>query len=236
MKKYFAVCVVTFACVGTLFAQIEMNNPLAQKKSLLEIPMVHITSVSSLFVPVHIDTIKPFVVSLGPIVFGKHESAACDYFKQLKSTLLLNAERANAATANFAAASKGGSFKKNYHLPDHNDYSGISFYRIKQRNRDTGVIYSNIVAIKGVEVLPFRVYPNPASDKLWIDVAPKQSGNFAIEVYDLAGKLLHQQSASCTQNKHVVQSINISKLTAGLYQVKILLPDKTFLTGRFIKE
>lgn len=267
MKKYFVLYIIAvFACFAkTAIAQMHINNPLAQKKPLLQIPMVHITPVSSLFVPVHIDTIRPFVASLNPIVFGKHESSACDYFKHLKPTLLLNAKRANNVTANvqwqtkyafyatgfnierslgdslhfatvnFTTASKGGSFKKNYHLPDHNDYGGISFYRIKQRNGDTGFIYSNIVAINGVEVLPFSMYPNPASNKVWIDLAPEQGGNFAIEVYDLSGKLIQQQSIFCTQNMRVVQSINISKFTAGLYHVKILLPDKSFLTAKFIK-
>jgi hypothetical protein len=266
MKKYFVLCVVVFACcAGKSYAQLKMNNPLAQKKPLLQIPMVHITPVSSRFVPVHVDTVQPFVVSLKPIVFGKHESAACERFKKLKATLVLNAERSNDvmanlqwqtkyafyatgfnierslgdslhfSTINLAAASEGGSFKKNYSLPDYNDYSGFSFYRIKQRNGDTGFIYSNIVSIKGVEALPFSVYPNPASNNLLIDVAPKQSGRFAIMVYDPAGKIIQQQTASCTQNSHIVQSINISKLAAGFYQVKILMPDKTSLTGKFIK-
>jgi len=268
MKKYFVLyIIVVFACFATTtFAQMRISNPLTQKKPLLQIPMVHITPVSSLFVPVHIDTIKPFAVSLNPIVYGRHESAACLELKKLKPTLVLNAERANDVTANlqwqtkyafyatgfnierslgdslhfstvhFAGASKETSFKKNYHLPDYNDYRGISFYRIKQRNGDSGFIYSNIVAINGVEALPFRMYPNPAANKLWIDVAPKHSGNFSIMIYDLAGKIMQQQSASCTQHMHVMQSINISNLAAGLYQVKILLPDKTFLTGKFIKK
>ena len=267
MKKYFVLYVVVFACCAeTSYAQLKINNPPTQKKPLLQIPMVHITPVSSRFVPVHTDTVKPFVVSLNPIVFGKHESAACEHFRKLKATLVLNAERANDVMANlqwqtkyafyatsfnierslgdslhfsavnFAAASEGSSFKKNYSTPDYNDYSGFSFYRIKQRNGDTGFIYSNIVSIKGVEALPFSIYPNPASNRLWIDVAPKQTGKFAIMVYDPAGKIIQQQSASCTQNNHIVQSLNISKLAAGSYQVKILMPDKTSLSRKFIKQ
>ncbi len=267
MKKYFVLYVVVFACFAeTSFAQMKMNNPLAQKKPLLQIPMVHITPVSSLFIPLHIDTVKPFVVSLNPIVFGNHENAACDYFKHLKPTLVLKAELANNVTANmqwqtkyafyatgfnierslgdslhfstinFAAASQGGSFKKNYHLPDYNDYSGLTFYRIKQRNGDTGFIYSNIVAIKGYEAVPFKIYPVPASNRVWINITPKQSGNLAITVYDLNGKIIQEQSTSCTKNSSTEKSIDISKLAAGLYQVRILMPDKTFLTGKFIKE
>ena len=267
MKKYSVLCVIVVACfTETSFAQIKMDNPLTQKKPLLQIPMVHITSVTSLFVPLHIDTIKPFVVSLNPIVFNNHENAACDYFNHLKPTLVLNAEYANNVTANlrwqtkyafyatgfnierslgdslhfstinFAAVSKGSSFKKNYHLPDHNDYSGLSFYRIKQHNGDTGFIYSNIVSLKGYEAAPFKIYPVPASNTVWINFTPKQSGNLAIMVYDLAGKAIQQQSTSCTENMPLLQSLNINKLAAGLYQVRVLLPDKTFVTGKFIKQ
>lgn len=267
MKKYLFLYVLLFACFAeTSFAQLQVSKPLAKKEPLLQIPMVHITPVSSLFVPVHIDLIKPFSVSLNPIVFGNHENAACEHFKKLKATLVLKAERANDvmanlqwetkyafyatgftiersladtfhfAPANFAAVSKATSFKVNYNLPDHNDYSGLSFYRVKQHNGDTGFAYSNIVSIKGVEATPLRIYPIPASDKVWIDVLPKQSGNLKIIVYDPAGKVVQQQSISCTENMPVVQSINISKYAAGVYRLKILMPDKSFLNGKFIKE
>jgi hypothetical protein len=268
MKKYFVLyIIVVFACFATTAsAQMQINNPPAQKKPLLQIPMVHIAPVSSLFVPVHIDTIKPFAVSLNPIVFGSHENAACAWFKKFKATLVLKAERANDVTANlqwetkyafyatgftierslgdslhftpvnFTIASSGTSFKKNYQLPDDNDYSNISYYRIKQLNRDTGFAYSNIVAVKGYDATLFSIYPVPASDKLWVNVAPKQSGNLEIIVCDAAGKIVQQQSASCTENMRIQQNINISKLSAGVYQLKILMPDKSFLNGKFIKD
>ena len=120
MKKYFVLCLVVFACFAeTSFAQIKMNNPTVQKKPLLQIPMVHITPVSSLFVPVHIDTVKPFVVSLNPIVFGEHESTICAYFKSLKSALVLNAERANDVTANLQWQTKYAFYATGLILKDH---------------------------------------------------------------------------------------------------------------------
>ena len=260
-------CVVVFACCAqNSFAQMKLNKPPAQKNPVIQIPMVHRTPVSSSFVPIGIDTIKPFEVSLNPITFGEQESAACEYFKKLKATLVLDAERANDVMANlrwqtkyafyatgfniersfgdslhfstvdFAAASEGTGFKQNYSSPDYNDYSGFSFYRIKQRNGDTGFVYSNIVSIKGVEALPFSIYPNPASNKIRIDIAPKQSGKFAIMIYDPAGKIIKQQFTSGTQNTHLVQNIDVGNLAPGAYQVKVLQPDKTFLAGKFIKK
>lgn len=267
MKIYLFLCVLLFACFAeNSFAQLQITKPPAKKEPLLKIPMVNIPTVKSMFVPVHIDTIKPFSVSLKPIVFYKHENAACEHFKSLKATLVLNAERANNAMANLqwqtkyafyatgftiesslgdslhfvpvnsAAVSNATSFKVNYHLPDHNNFSGLSYYRIKQHNGDTGFVYSNIVAVKGFDITPFKIYPIPASDKVWVDVLPKQSGNLTIMIYDAPGKIAQRQSVSCTANLHVTPVINISKLAAGIYQLKIFMPDKSFLTGKFIKE
>jgi hypothetical protein len=267
MKTYLFLHVLLFACFAeTSFAQLQITKPPAKKEPLLKIPMVHITPVESLFVPVHIDTIKPFSVSLRPIVFGKHENAACEHFKNLKATLVLNAERTNNVMANLqwqtkyafyatgftiesslgdslhfvpvnsAPVSNTTSFKVNYHLPDHNDYSGLSYYRIKQHNGDSGFAYSNIVAVKGYDVIPFKIYPIPASDKVWVDILPRQSGNLTIIIYDPAGKIAQRQPVSCTANMHITPGINISKLAAGVYQLKIFMPDKTFLSGKFIKE
>lgn len=267
MKKYFILYVVLFGCLAeTSFAQMKIGKLPPQKTSLLQIPMVHITSVSSLFVPVHIDTVKPFAVSLNPIVFGRQESIACAHFKKFKATLVLKANRTNNitaglewetkyafyatgfdverslgdslhfVTANSTAVSKATSFKVNYHLPDHNDYGGLSYYRVKQRNGDTGFVYSNIVAINGIERIPFKVYPIPATSKVWINITSRQSGKILIAVYDLTGKILIQQSAIVTESVSNEQSIDIAKLVKGLYQVRVSMPDKTFVSGKFIKQ
>lgn len=267
MKKYLALYALVFFCFAEgSFAQLKIGNPIAQKTQLLQIPMVHIIPVESQFVPVHIDMLKPFTVSLNPIVFGDHENAACAHFKKLKATLVLKAERMNNVTANldwetkyafyatgfdverspgdslhfetinFTPVSQASDFKINYKLPDRNDYNGVSFYRIRQRNSDTGFTYSNVVSIKGYDAVVVSVYPNPVSDKVWIDVLPKQSGNLTIMVYDPTGRMVEQQSASCKENIHVVQSINISKFAAGLYRVNVLMPDKSSLAGKFVKQ
>lgn len=268
MKKYFVICVsVLLYFAQTSFAQLRINNPLAQKKQELILPVQQmIIPASSKIIPVHIDAVKPIVVSINPAELMNKAKTKCASFKNLKPSLVLKAERINNVTANlqwetkyafyatgfdiekslgdslhfftvkFAAASKVSSFKKKYQLPDHNDYSSLSFYRIKQHNGDTGLIYSNVVAVKGYDALPFKIYPVPAKDKVWINIAPRQSGKFAIMVYDLAGKAILEQSASCSENIDVVQSINISQLAAGIYQLKLIMPDKSFLTGKFIKE
>ena len=55
-------------------------------------------------------------------------------------------------------------------------------------------------------------------------------------LYDAAGKILLQQSVNCTKNLLLSKSIDVSKLAAGLYQVSVLMPDNTILTGKFIRK
>jgi len=192
--------------------------------------------------------------------------AQCPSRKSPAPTLTLNAERANDFTANlqwetkyafkasgfnierslddtfhfaqvnFAWAIAGNGSKKNYHLPDHNDYSGISFYRIKQRDNDTTYRYSNIALVKGYDAVPFRIYPNPAANRIWIEINTKLNGNAVVMLYDASGKIMQQQILNCTKGILSLKSIEISNFATGVYQVKIIMPDKTFLAGKFVKK
>jgi hypothetical protein len=221
---------------------------------------------SARIIPVHLPDIKkPFVVSLSYTQDVVNKARAqCPSLKN--TTLILNAERINNSiaslkwetknafkasgfniersfadtfhftTINFAAASTGRGNKKNYQLLDHNDYSGISFYRLKQLNADTGYVYSNIVSVKGYDVLLLSIFPSPASDKIWIKFTAKQNGSATIILYDASGKIVQQQKLNCTINTSAQNIIDVKKLLAGVYQVNIIMPDKTLLSGKFIKE
>ena len=192
--------------------------------------------------------------------------AKCTGLKIPNATIVLNADRINNYTANlqwetnyafkasgfniersladtfhfivvnFASASKRNGIKKNYQLPDHNDYRNISFYRIKQLNSDAAYTYSNIVSVKGYDDVPFRIYPSPATQRIWIKIPAKLNGNATLMLYDATGKMIRHQALNCTKDVLNIQTVDVSKFAAGIYQLKILMPDKTFLIGKFIKE
>jgi hypothetical protein len=198
--------------------------------------------------------------------FVNNARAACPSLKSPAPTLVLNAERTNDFTANLqwetkyafkasgfniersladsfhfvtvnVAEAKGGTaLKKNYQLPDHNNYRVVSFYRIKQINNDTGFLYSNIASVAGYDAVPFRIYPNPASANIWFEMTAKLNGNADMMLYDASGKLIRQEPINCTKDVITAKSLNVSQLVAGVYQVKIRLPDNTFLAGNFIKQ
>ncbi|PLX06667.1 MAG: hypothetical protein C0596_15225 [Marinilabiliales bacterium] len=63
----------------------------------------------------------------------------------------------------------------------------------------------------------FRIYPNPASDILYVEA----NKNFVVEIYNSSSQLLIKQT------KGILQSIDISKLSEGIYFVKITNDLKT---------
>jgi N-acetylneuraminic acid mutarotase len=77
----------------------------------------------------------------------------------------------------------------------------------------------------------FRIYPNPASDKIVLDfIKVSHLQNVTVSIYDLQGQLLMRQPIQKDKTE-----ISINQMEKGLYIVKICL-DKDIMVGRFVKE
>ena len=78
--------------------------------------------------------------------------------------------------------------------------------------------------------LTFSVFPNPAGGELniWTKVAEKKS---EIRIYNLTGKLVMQQQGS----GNTLTQLNISKLSPGLYLVKVN-DGKEIMSAKFVKQ
>ena len=82
-----------------------------------------------------------------------------------------------------------------------------------------------MLGINENEFLPFKLYPNPAKDYIFIE---SNSGNALAEIFSIDGKL---------QKKYSIfyeTSININDLAKGLYIIK-LQTEKGYVYGKFIK-
>lgn len=94
--------------------------------------------------------------------------------------------------------------------------AGMAYYRLVQTDRDGRQhIYPGIVRLHGADApAAVRLYPNPATGRLYIDGLAEGSG---IRITDLAGKIWQQvmtpQSAG----------IDVSELPAGQYMLEISL-------------
>ncbi|HBH06188.1 MAG TPA: hypothetical protein DDX92_06270 [Flavobacteriales bacterium] len=76
-----------------------------------------------------------------------------------------------------------------------------------------------------------KVYPNPASDEVWIEYAGKNLSKASVQIFDLQGQLTQIQNTQLSENRI---RLDIRDLQQGSYLYR-LKTDREIITGRFIK-
>lgn len=99
---------------------------------------------------------------------------------------------------------------KTYHFRDLNPFL-TTYYRLKQLDYDGKSDYSRVIAVKG-EAATLRIFPNPAQDYLSVSGIEQ---NQHLTIIDRSGRVVLKRQVA---EKEQVQ---IGKLTAGVYTVKI---------------
>lgn len=87
---------------------------------------------------------------------------------------------------------------------------------------------TSIPTIRGVDN-GLRVYPNPVSDYLHLEI--KRSGIYTFQITDVMGRLIMEEKIN-TSN----QQINMAPLQRGVYFIKIINDEGLNLTEKIIKE
>ncbi|MEI9957113.1 MAG: T9SS type A sorting domain-containing protein [Ferruginibacter sp.] len=105
-----------------------------------------------------------------------------------------------------------------YPFTDNAPLQGISYYRIKQVDKDGKYSYSATIAIRfGKNNPPVMVYPNPAREIVNILFDKPQQKNSSIELISNSGQAIQIISVDGLQSKQ----INVSALPSGTYQLRI---------------
>jgi hypothetical protein len=103
-----------------------------------------------------------------------------------------------------------------YTFTDANGYAGISYYRLKQVDKDARFTYTHIKAVKGMGETQVSVmlFPNPNKGQFTIRL-DGVNRSFDGVIMDVNGKIVKQVRLSNNNN------IDISGLTAGTYLISI---------------
>lgn len=72
------------------------------------------------------------------------------------------------------------------------------------------------------------VYPNPASDRVYVNLGEINNDNITIDIYDMLGRKIHSQRCDGQETE-----INVSAYSEGLYFVTMNINDK-IITRKFI--
>ncbi|HXA01083.1 MAG TPA: T9SS type A sorting domain-containing protein [Cytophagaceae bacterium] len=115
-----------------------------------------------------------------------------------------------------------------YSFIDDMSFSGTTYYRIKQVDKDGSAGYSPIAAVMSTH-RPIRIYPNPASDNIMVESGEFSEGTQLV-IYDILGKAV---KSNCISGNKI--EINISDLPSGAYFIKINT-NNNIIIERFIKK
>lgn len=96
-----------------------------------------------------------------------------------------------------------------------------SYYTLTQGFQQPLIHFNNIVNdIKGV-----KVYPNPASDFVTVEIIGDDPRNFRIEFMDLTGRIFISQKKSFGRDYVYREQYNVKELVSGFYMVRIMSDD-----------
>lgn len=96
-------------------------------------------------------------------------------------------------------------------------FSGRSlFYRLRKVDFDGQYAYSDVVAVNVPLNVKFSLYPNPARDKVYININNNSNAVVQIGVSDIQGRKVLAQHAKAVNGQIVLQ---VDQLTPGVYFV-----------------
>lgn len=124
-----------------------------------------------------------------------------------------------------------------YQYIDNNPFPGKNYYRLKQTDFDGYVKYaSEIIALEYTPATEYSVYPNPASDEIFLLSSNLKEEIVNINITDISGKrVFEQNNASIKGNKNGT-IINIDDFSSGIYYLTITdINGNRISQNRFVK-
>jgi hypothetical protein len=127
----------------------------------------------------------------------------------------------------------------NYSFSDITPLGGTNYYRLKQVDKDGKFSMSKVVAIKGLKPTGLQlvgVYPNPAVNKLNVNIESPVVDFVTLVVTDMTGKVLMNKMKAMAVGDNNVE-LNVSTLPAGSYFIKAVCTNGCeTTTAKFVKQ
>ncbi len=79
-----------------------------------------------------------------------------------------------------------------------------------------------------------KVYPNPTSDELYIEMLSDIQSTTSIKVMDMSGRVVKQAQSTTFDGLNTIK-VSLSELTAGMYTIQVVTNDKLMHVGRINK-
>ena len=123
-----------------------------------------------------------------------------------------------------------------YNYTDNNPFEKLNFYRLKIIEKTNLITYSTIAVVnnnKNRSAASITVFPNPAVNYLNIQTKAGQKGKADVIISSANGQIVYRRDYVIASES--ILYVDVQKLSAGSYFVKIKTPDGEITNLPFIK-
>jgi hypothetical protein len=119
--------------------------------------------------------------------------------------------------------------KRSYQFTDV-QASRSAYYRLKQIDRDGKFRYSPVKFVQGVDIQTLRVYPNPFTHELKLDLGGKGVTQLPmyVELYSAQGKRTLQYRGKLQQVQNAINQ-HVNTLKQGVYVLRVIVGNKAYI-------
>ncbi|MCG8328749.1 MAG: T9SS type A sorting domain-containing protein [Chitinophagales bacterium] len=122
---------------------------------------------------------------------------------------------------------------QNYTFTDRSPLFGNNYYRLRQVDYDGATEFHNVISIEyRSENTSIQLAPNPASDRLSIQLAQADDQALNIVLYNLYGQAMYKNTIAAGQTQY---DIDLSYLNTGQYILEVYKDTKPLLQERIIR-
>ena len=126
----------------------------------------------------------------------------------------------------FVKSAGNSHIKNSYNYSDVNalNLNNTIYYRLKMVDMDGEFEYSTVVKVSANTLTEdvVAVYPNPFNNNCNVSITSTKDGAATIEVYDLQGRKMLDQTTTITNGTTIVNINESNSLNAGVYMVRII--------------
>lgn len=125
-----------------------------------------------------------------------------------------------------------------YQVTDASPLKGNNYYRVKAVDKDGAIHYSPIALVLYDQKISIttRLYPNPATTTLALQVTNAIAGKYALLITDISGRKV-QQTTMEIANSLFSQNISLASIAKGILTARLVNEKgETVWVGTFVKE
>lgn len=119
------------------------------------------------------------------------------------------------------AGAGNSSSVNHYEFSDKQPYPGINYYRLVQVDFDGTATHSEIRKVDFSKDQMYTVFPNPALPGSSLTVTVPEQGTYTLSVYDMAGKMLYNESISANEAGLINIKTDQFFKTKGIYHLNV---------------